>query len=195
MIRLCKSCNNEIPNARIKLLPNVQYCVNCSNEDKVSAVPVIHHKTGNEIQIVRDPEVAAEFHRLASRVGFGTLRGLKAGKSGGTTAKIVATKSKSNVKTFVAKADPATYNKLGEKVMNTLDLLGKDKAMRIIDDAVQSRLISDFQGGSLRKLVNAITQQSANDLEKKIIYSTKLNVTKPVVSEEISEVFRNWKRF
>ena len=153
MNKHCKHCNNIIPLKRIELLPDTDTCVACSTVDKCSAVPVIHHKTGNEIQIVKDPEVAAEFHRLASRVGYGTLRGLKAGKSGGTDYKINITKRK----IFIAHADEATFNKLGEKVMSTYDLLGKDKALKIIQDAVTSRLISSSQGAKLTKIIQAVS--------------------------------------
>lgn len=50
-------------------------CVNCSKEAKWSGVPIIHHKTGNEIQIVKDPRDAAEFMAKSSR-GFGASRGV-----------------------------------------------------------------------------------------------------------------------
>ena len=155
MIRLCKSCNNEIPNARINILPNVQYCVNCSNEAKVSAIPVIHHKTGNEIQIVRDPEVAAEFHKLSSRIGFGTLRGLKAGKSGGTEATITIRKRE----VVFGDADVEYFNKLGEHVMYVYDLLGAEKALDIIRKEEFSRTISTIQASKLKKIVNALNMQ------------------------------------
>jgi len=50
--------------------------VACSTEERWSGVPVVNHKTGNEIQIVKDPEVAADFLAKSARVGFGTLRGM-----------------------------------------------------------------------------------------------------------------------
>jgi hypothetical protein len=70
----CK-CGTPIPAARAEL--GYKCCTRCSTEARWSGVPVIHHKTGNEIEIVKDPEVAADFFAKSARVGFGTLRGLR----------------------------------------------------------------------------------------------------------------------
>jgi hypothetical protein len=69
----CK-CGNSIPQKRREL--GYKVCVSCSTESKWSGVQVVHHKTGNEIQVVKDPEVAAEFIAKSSRAGFGALRGM-----------------------------------------------------------------------------------------------------------------------
>ncbi len=71
------NCGNEIPLKRIEL--GFKECLNCSKSVKKSAIPVINHKTGNEIQIVDDPKVAEEFFHLSKRKGFGTLNGLQSG--------------------------------------------------------------------------------------------------------------------
>jgi len=191
MCRTCKSCNQTIPTKRVEIIPNVQYCVNCSNEDKVSAIPIIHHKTGNEIQIVRDREAAAEFHRMASRVGFGTLRGLKAGKSGGTDVKVSITKRD----IFIANADEATFNKLGERVMYIYDLLGRPKADTLIREAVTSRLISSSQGSRLTKILNSLdTVKTDTDVSgDKYLPNDNLK-EKKIVTDEIAEVIKFWKR-
>jgi hypothetical protein len=195
MIKYCKSCNSTIPNERLRVVPHTIHCVNCSTVDKVSAIPIIHHKTGNEIQIVADPEVAAEFHRLSSRVGFGTLRGLKAGKSGGTDVKSILDKSKPRTNIFIPMADAETFNKLGEKVMDAYDLTGRNRAMQIIQEAVTTRLVSEGQGSKLKKIIEALSDNQTIELSvKKESYIPKNIKQDTIVSNDISYVFNHWKR-
>jgi hypothetical protein len=99
--------------------------------------------------------VAAEFHKLSSRVGFGTLRGLKAGKSGGTEATITVRKRE----VVFGDADVDYFNKLGEHVMYVYDLLGAEKALDIIRKEEFSRTISTIQASKLKKIVNALNMQ------------------------------------
>jgi len=70
---ICK-CGNKIPELRIK--KGYKTCINCSTESKWSGVQVVHHKTGNETQIIKDPEVAADFIAKSARSGYGTLKGV-----------------------------------------------------------------------------------------------------------------------
>lgn len=174
----------------MKIVPNTQHCVQCSTESKVSAIPVIHHKTGNEIQIVSDPEVAAEFHKLSSRAGFGTLRGMKPGHSGGSSAKISCRPA-----TFVeTHADEKTYEEFGKRVMTTFDIFGKEKALKLIRESVDSRFISKYQGGKLISILNALTKQPEQCIESVISYKPKNDRVTSIVSDEITETFKNWKR-
>lgn len=69
----CK-CGNKIPELRVK--KGYKTCVTCSTESKWSGVQVVHHKTGNETQIIKDPEVAADFIAKSARSGYGTLKGV-----------------------------------------------------------------------------------------------------------------------
>jgi RNA polymerase-binding transcription factor DksA len=41
MAKYCKGCGNEIHPLRIKVLPNTQTCVNCSQTGRKSGVPVL----------------------------------------------------------------------------------------------------------------------------------------------------------
>ena len=70
---ICK-CGNKIPELRIK--KGYKTCINCSTESKWSGIQVVHHKTGNETQIIKDPEVAADFIAKSARSGYGTLKGV-----------------------------------------------------------------------------------------------------------------------
>ena len=69
----CK-CGNKIPELRVK--KGYKTCVSCSTESKWSGVQIVHHKTGNETQIIKDPEVAADFIAKSARSGYGTLKGV-----------------------------------------------------------------------------------------------------------------------
>jgi len=52
-MRYCIHCNESIPDGRIKALPNVKTCVNCSNTGKKLGFSVITGKTTySELDIV-----------------------------------------------------------------------------------------------------------------------------------------------
>ena len=69
------SCGEEIPEKRIQL--GYSTCVACSTTKKFSGHLVVHHKTGNEYEVIKDPETAHEMKRM-TRAGFGARR--KGGK-------------------------------------------------------------------------------------------------------------------
>jgi hypothetical protein len=70
----CIKCNQQLHSVRIKYGYN--RCVNCSSTEKLGAVPITNHKTGNTIQIV-PMDVANNLNRLAQRSGYGVCRGMK----------------------------------------------------------------------------------------------------------------------
>ena len=94
MKKQCNVCFGPIPEGRLKVLPSTTTCVTCSTESKWSGVHVIHHKTGNEVEVIKNPQTAAEFHKLSTRAGFGTTRGLKPGFSKGQRNAITIAHSK-----------------------------------------------------------------------------------------------------
>jgi hypothetical protein len=63
IMKYCK-CGNVMPQVRIELGYNK--CVQCSDTQTYSYVPIIEHKTGNTIQIVSQ-EVSASVHRAWRR--------------------------------------------------------------------------------------------------------------------------------
>jgi hypothetical protein len=169
--------------------------VKCSTEDKWSAVPIIHHKTGNTIEIIKDRAVAEEFYRLSARVGFGTLRGLKAGVSGGTKTKLGGVVGST---AFIG--TPETFHRIGEKAMLMCETFGIAKAEKIVEEAVRGRVISDSQGAKIMKLIRIVNEpapvpQNAKPIAKYNPYSKyDLKPVKSEVSDEISYVFKNWKK-
>jgi hypothetical protein len=73
----CINCNNEIPAARLKILPSTKTCVKCSEADKVRGFSIISGKnTYSEIQIVSE-KVSKELLRLQNRKGYGVSNGVK----------------------------------------------------------------------------------------------------------------------
>lgn len=69
IIRYCSVCNELIPQGRLKVLPSTKTCTTHSNEFRYTGRMVIHHKTGNEIEIYRDKNIAKEMFRLDNTKG------------------------------------------------------------------------------------------------------------------------------
>lgn len=185
----CIVCFEMIPKERLKCLPNTTKCVKCSDETKFSAVHVIHHKTGNEVQIVKNPETAAEFQRLSARAGFGTLRGMKAGKTSSEKPKII-TQTKTVTRTF-AKPSMENIERYGAKAFEIAEADGSGKSIRFIKELVTSRAITQLEGIRLQSMVLTVfnTSIDTNDVKPKSTF--KNDDTK--ISEEIEYAFRNWK--
>ena len=135
----CKSCGNPMPDKRKEMGYSV--CVSCSTESKWSAVPVVHHKTGNEFQVVKDPEVAAEFVAKSSRCGFGTLRGMVGSwkkptvKNKREKKKIEPLRPKSFAVVVAKKKVEVEYkdDQIAPQVLQKLDSEGRESAIQLID--------------------------------------------------------------
>ena len=70
----CVKCDRDMPSLRLEKY-GFRHCVKCSEVEKVGAVPITNHKTGNTIQIV-PMEIAINFNRLAARHGYGVSSGM-----------------------------------------------------------------------------------------------------------------------
>ena len=66
--KACK-CGEELHPVRIKY--GYDTCVSCSTAEKYGCVDIIHHKTGNNIQIL-SREDANTIAKLTRRRGYGT---------------------------------------------------------------------------------------------------------------------------
>lgn len=65
----CEICEIEIPELRIKALPKVKTCVNCSSTERVAGFPLITSKTSySELQIVSQ-QIAQELYAKQDRKG------------------------------------------------------------------------------------------------------------------------------
>ncbi len=77
MERNCSICGKPIPEGRLKAIPTVKTCVNCSDTDKVYGHNIITGKnTYSELQIV-DAETSKRLRALENRVGYGVSNGVK----------------------------------------------------------------------------------------------------------------------
>lgn len=155
---VCKKCKTRFPNQRYDL--GYLTCVECSEEPKWSAVPIINHKTGNEIQIVKDPEDAAEFLHKSARVGFGTMRGMsssyrrKVNKQ--ASSKIIFTEDLLVDRVIDRKPLPNEYSQVGEIVMSYIDACEWKKARAEIQSAFDKKRIFGVHYRSLNEIVNAL---------------------------------------
>ena len=54
----CLDCGNEIPEARLNMIPNAEYCVNCADKHAppVVARMIYSHKTAGEVFIAKGKE-------------------------------------------------------------------------------------------------------------------------------------------
>lgn len=192
-MKTCKNCNQPIPNGRLKILPGATTCVTCSTEEKWSAIHVIHHKTGNEVQIVKDAEVAKEFNRLASRAGFGTLRGMKPGKKVKTTVAAAAPK-------FLVEDRPSDLETLGTRAMEIMDIKGYESAITFVKEQIRDRSVSDIQGNKVLRILNElkVSTKEVPELTTKERYNPygkyEPKFTKEIVSKEIMDSFKNWRK-
>jgi hypothetical protein len=152
----CK-CGTPIPAARAEL--GYKCCTQCSTEARWSGVPVIHHKTGNEIEIVKDPEVAADFFAKSARVGFGTLRGLR-GSGPKRTSSSTGPRSlpprpvppSREVRTQL----PNELDAVGAECMALLEKKGPAQALEHIERALFERRIFKVHADRLRSIIDAL---------------------------------------
>lgn len=70
---ICK-CGSNIPEVRVKL--GYKTCVDCSDESKWSASPITVHKTGNTIEVIKDPDLAFTINAMAERRNYGVMKGV-----------------------------------------------------------------------------------------------------------------------
>lgn len=70
----CKTCGEPYPQQRKDMGYTV--CVDCSTEPGWSCSALTFHKTGNSIEIIKDPEVAYNINQMAARKSFGVMSGI-----------------------------------------------------------------------------------------------------------------------
>lgn len=189
-MKKCISCNNVIPEGRLKAMPTTTTCTTCSTEERWSAGHVIHHKTGNEVCVIKDKEVAKEFHRMSARAGFGTMRGMKAGVSGGK-------KSNGLAVSVAFQADKATFEEIGTKAMDMYELFGIDKVRRYLLEKVNERVLSQGQSQKILNVIELVHQKTIPQKKQKKYNpygKYEPSSTEDFVSKEISDAFKYWKK-
>jgi hypothetical protein len=155
-MKSCK-CGNAIPLPRLNLGYTV--CVDCSTEVAWSAIHVVHHKTGNEIQVVKDPEVAAEFHAKSQRTGFGALKGIT-GSYKRRVAPVNPVKPKEEpaapppTVVISRRPMPLDFEGVGRSVMDALETKGKEQALALIEHAQKEYRLLNRQAVQLREIID-----------------------------------------
>jgi uncharacterized protein (DUF1499 family) len=70
MKKKCDSCKQDIPEGRLKALPNATKCVNCSDTNKVKAIIVTNGNTIEEVyetlQIIEDQDILKNIHNISN---------------------------------------------------------------------------------------------------------------------------------
>lgn len=143
---ICTKCGNDFPLKRKEL--GYKECVECSTQQKWSGAQVVHHKTGNEVEIIKDPEVAQDFEFKSRRKGFGTLQGM-------TSKRIVVTRAAvekeivpppppsdkilQKRKVFISREQE---EETAARVFETLDVQGAEKAIELLNREFQALKIT-----------------------------------------------------
>jgi|688.fasta_scaffold617285_1 hypothetical protein len=157
-IHICNKCKTAFPTERYDI--GYRTCIECSEEPKWSAVPVINHKTGNEIQIVKDPEDAAEFLHKSARVGFGTMRGMsssykrKTNKAASST--VLLAEAPPTDRELGRSTLPNKYLEVGEEVMSLIDEDNWEGARNKIKTALAEKRIWGIHSKQLNEILNAL---------------------------------------
>ena len=134
---ICK-CGNAIPKKRVEL--GYKKCVTCSTEKKWSGHLVVHHKTGNNYDVIKDPETAAKMASMSNRNGFGSNRRAIA-KEGVDTKKKVAPPENFKIEPKLLTKKPADPSKWEDEAC-TLAVLDKFSEGQEVAKALLDSLFS-----------------------------------------------------
>ena len=138
----CK-CGTDIHPRRIEL--GYSTCVECSTEKKWGVVSITYHKTGNTVEVVKDPEVAAAAYAMSQRTGFGVMKGLTGNHRKTTIAKEPNTQilpDKPLTDKIVSRRPIITeWETVGEEAVNIMESSGIEPAMKHLELALEQKRI------------------------------------------------------
>jgi hypothetical protein len=163
MSNTCK-CGASIPEPRIRF--GYKTCVNCSSEKAVGAVPVINHKTGNTIEIVKDPVQAAKINAMMKRKGFGIMAGIAGSNKQNFIEPISNNKRLSEpppppVDRVIARRMPTyDFDRVGQETMDLFEKSGVDQAHAHIENALLAKRIYGKQAEQLREIIRHMVSQN-----------------------------------
>ena len=171
----CVKCKSNIPQVRVDL--GYRECVDCSSVEQVGCVDITYHKTGNTIQVM-DKQTAAKVNKLSQRAGYGIMRGLRGGSTPKSNTKIVGNSGRE-----MRMPTREDFERAGKMAMSLMDSKGKDSAIKYLNEALESRMISGSHRRQLLEIVNTFMPDPV------VEYAAK----ETVIDEEIQFAFRNWK--
>lgn len=159
---VCKKCREHYPEKRKEM--GYEVCIECSTVEKWSCVQIVHHKTGNETEIIKDPEVAAEFMAKSSRIGFGALRGMTSSyrerKSVPAKIKKETTDPVTSFYTVRSRRPmPLDFEGVGKRAMELLEE-DYDKAIEYIETAEREYRLLPKQAEQLKSIFRMIESQT-----------------------------------
>lgn len=157
-MKYCNTCHTEMNPKRWDL--GYRVCLGCSKEPRWSGVPIINHKTGNEIQIVKDPEVAAEFMAKSARTGFGTLKGMSSSYKSPSAvpdkpAVLLPDKPLFD-RELSRRPAPHEFEAVGFEAMNLLEQESADAAYALIAKAHQEKRIYRVHAEQLHQIIESL---------------------------------------
>ena len=137
-------------------------CVDCSTERKWGVVPITYHKTGNTVEIVKDPDVADMMNAMSQRTGFGVMKGLtgshrKISKKEAPIAKLLPDKVIPDKVVSRRKVESDWY-KVGEEAAKIAETFGIDKAIQHIQDAHSEKRIFRCDVERLIEIINFLVK-------------------------------------
>jgi hypothetical protein len=155
----CK-CGQHIPDKRCDL--GYKTCVECSTERKWGVVPITYHKTGNTVEIVKDPDVADIMNAMSQRTGFGVMKGLT-GSHRKTVhkdpPKVKALPDKPLVDKILSRRKiESDWYAVGEEATKIAENSGIDKAIQHIENAHAEKRIFKCDVEKLIQIINFLVQ-------------------------------------
>lgn len=180
----CK-CGNIVPEERTQL--GFTKCVNCSTTEKVGAVDIVYHKTGNTIEIT-DQDTAAKIKKLSKRGSFGTMSCMKGSKTNTYNPKNI----KFGAATTIVGTQEA-FEKIGEHCMMIYQALGFDEAIKDLNKAIDKLEINKVQGAKIKEILNALENAKA-PIETKNPLRYHNNNYADIKENEIDIAFKHWKK-
>jgi len=177
---ICKTCNESYPQQRKDMGYTV--CVDCSTEPGWSCSALTFHKTGNSIEIIKDPEVAYNINQMAARKSFGVMSGITGRyrryqedtnstptkkKWVDMTGEVYSTR-KQTIGTLSGKT--VDFESQGTYAVNLLESEGLDASITWIKQEYRNLHLSQSDFVRLIKMIRALVQQvppsAQNDLKQ-----------------------------
>jgi len=122
---------------------------------------VIYHKTGNTIEIVKDPEVAEQVNQMARRTGFGVMKGM----TGGSRRQPIAQPSTRTLqpvppsdKVLSRRPLETDMEGVGQEAMQIAEIDSIDSAVKHIQQAHRERRILQKQAEQLIQIISHVLQ-------------------------------------